>query len=270
MNKQSEHELEQLFAKAYEDENFREDFISQLLEANVYFPGKTSDGEGRTIHELYLQEGENVQIKSWPNEEFGRVIPFFTSLETMRQAFDADENFICMPCKVLFKMTLGALLVLNPESVVSKPFYPEEIQQLLDFDGELFQSSVIEEDQEIMVAQPEHQPYSLFKDLSSKFKKMTCIQSAYFSLKFNPKNEEEPAYIIALLFNELLTNEKIESVHQNILDVVKLHQFDQSLMEILHLDFKDKDGLHGYFLNEVRPFYEKEEKKKGFFAKLFS
>lgn len=271
MNKQSEQQLEALFVQAYVDENFRVEFVEQLLEANVYFSGETEKHSGNGVDEYILEESENVQIKSWPNEEYGRVIPFFTSLDTMRQAFNADENFVCLKCKVLFAMTLGSLLVLNPESEVSKPFYPDEIKAMLQ--GERYENSTqhYEEGTQIRLGQPADYPDQMIDQLKQYFSQDGFISSAYLG-QMQADDEEFPSLVVGVQSSEILDEVSINQYQQKLSTIIKESLHPIRAVALVFFNEKEQSGvIEEYLKNETKPFYEKQmNKKRGFFAKLFS
>lgn len=152
MNNELEKQLEQLFLNALHEPAYRAEFLEQLINGNIYFAGTTGENNVNRIQETYLEEDTPVHIKSWPNDDYGQVIPFFTSLEKMRLALNPNEDFICMSCRVFFAMTQGSLLILNPESDATKEFIPDEIQQLLKGDySDQSESYSIEEDTQVIL-----------------------------------------------------------------------------------------------------------------------
>lgn len=152
MNKEAETQLEDLFLQALHEPAYRAKFLEKLMSSNIYFPGMTGRSDVSQIQESYLDEDTPVQIKSWPNEAYGQIIPFFTSLEKMRLMLSPDEKFMCMPCNIFFVMTQGALLILNPESDATKEFFPEEVLQLLEGNySDQTESYTVEKDTQVML-----------------------------------------------------------------------------------------------------------------------
>lgn len=271
MSQQAEYVLEQLFAKAFDEPDYRVQFINTLLDANIYVAGNSEHFSGEGIQEHITGPDETIQIKSWPHEEYGQIIPFFTSLDKMRIALGDDAHFVRFSCRVFFEMTLGSLLILNPESEVQKPFYPDEIEQLLQGDQVSSEAYTVEEDTQVLLGQPEKTPYVMFEQLSKVLTSYSAVQAAYFAQMYSPAKDQEASYIIGLLFNNLLDDDQIEKLHQHIGQVAYDALEDKKPINLLHIDHHEKEGINAYFLNEVEPFYSKpDEKKKGFFAKLFS
>ena len=273
MNKDLEKQLEALFLQALHEPAYRAEFIEKLMSANIYFPGTTGENDVGQIQERYLDENTAVQIKSWPNEAYGRIIPFFTSLEKMRLALSPDEKFICMPCSIFFVMTQGSLLILNPESDATKEFTPEEILQLLaGNNSDQTQSYTVEEETQIMLGQPEQRPDFLLDQLSKLLSQYPEVDSAFLAQMYNPTQDQPPSFIIGLLFNDVLETEKMNRLHNTIGQVANDSLELKRSIDLLHIDPQQTDdGIHHYFLNETKAFYVRQKpQKKGLFAKLFS
>ncbi|AMW79389.1 hypothetical protein AMD27_11135 [Acinetobacter sp. TGL-Y2] len=273
MNKDVEKQLEDLFLQALHEPAYRAEFLEKLMSAHIYFPGTTGRSDVSQIQESYLDENTPVQIKSWPNEAYGQIIPFFTSLEKMRLALNPDEKFICMPCNVFFAMTQGSLLILNPESDATKEFTPEEILQLLaGNNSDQTESYTVEEDTQVMVEQPEQRPDFLLDQLSKSLSQYPEVDSAYFAQMYNSAKDQTPSFVIGLLFGDVLETEKLNRLHSMIGQVANDSLELKTSIDLLHIDPQQGDeGLHHYFLNETEAFYVRQKpQKRGLFAKLFS
>lgn len=271
MSQEAELKLEELLRKAFEEPAYRAQFLNELLDSDIYVAGNSEHFSGEGIQEHITGKDETIQIKTWPHEEFEQIIPFFTSLDKMRLALGEGEHFVRFSCRVFFKMTLGALLILNPESELQKPFYPEEIQELLYGEVDSSEAYTIEEDTQVLLGQPEVRPDYMLDQLSKVLLNYPAVRAAYLAQMHNPAKDQVPSLIIALLFNDVLETDKVQKLHQHIAQVAKDSSEEVKPLDLLHLDKKEKEGIHAYFLNEVEAFYQKpKEKKKGFFAKLFS
>ena len=81
--------------------------------------------------DITLNADTPVNIQHWEKQDGGSIIPFFTSLEALQKAVEDEQPFIAMPARVLFEITQGADLFLNPKAEYGKEFYPEEVAMLL-------------------------------------------------------------------------------------------------------------------------------------------
>lgn len=273
MNKALEKQLEELFLQALHEPAYRAEFLEQLMNSDIYFPGSTEQTDDSQTQERYLEENSTVNIKSWPNEQYGRIIPFFTSLEKMSLAFESHENFICLSCKVFFKMTQGSLLILNPESNAIKEFTPYEIQYLLEGDySDQSEAHEIEAETEIMLGQPKQRPDFMLDQLAKLFTQYPEVDSAFFAQSYNPASGQAPTLIIGLLFGDVLETDKMNRLHATIGQVANDCLEVKITVDLLHLDPQKSDqDIHHYLLNQTDAFYiRQKQQKKGFFAKLFS
>ena len=271
MERDKEVQLEQLLAQAFEEPAYRAQFIEELLQSDIYIPGQTTREAAKTNRQFVLEQAESIQVKSWPNEEYGQVIPFFSSLEKMRLVFGAEENYLQFSCKVFFETTLGSLLVLNPESPIQKIFYPEEVGDILKGGEHATEAYEIQEDTEILIGQPNEMPAFMLDQLAKLLEQYPEVGAAYFAQIQKSTPELMLSYIIALRFSDVLETDKINKLHQHISQVALDSMEEKQTIDLLHIDEQKPEGLYAYFLNETTPFYVKlEQKKKGFFAKLFS
>ena len=271
MNQQAEEDLEFLFSKAFNEPSLRPEFIERLLNSNIYFPGQTNNPNETEISEVFLEENTPIQVTSWPHEEYGRVIPFFTSLKEMRLAFDSNQRFLCMSCKIFMSMTRDALLVLNPESEIKKSFTPEEIEFLL-------MGSDTQDDQlsyptgtRILLGQPEDYPENMVEHLKKYFSSNDSVEAAYLAQTY-VETDQFPALVVGVQTNIKLSEDIEQELNKHLSMIIRdtLQPIRTINLMIFH-DNTSTDTIAGYLLNETEPFYIKPiAKKKGFFARLFS
>lgn len=114
--------LEDALKKAVSDPEAREAFYKALMASSVYVVGREEpQADGSPAH---------VQLKQWQQPDGGMALPFFASLESLRQLLGDEEPHIVLPTVELFKAAGGVTLVLTtPEG--SKAFEADEIAALL-------------------------------------------------------------------------------------------------------------------------------------------
>jgi hypothetical protein len=80
------------------------------------------------------QSGTEVRLVKFSDED-GFFVPFFTSEATMLACLAARAgtrpNCVRLQCRVLFEMTKGSRLVLDPCSSCTRSYVPSEIESLL-------------------------------------------------------------------------------------------------------------------------------------------
>ncbi|QIO08093.1 SseB family protein [Acinetobacter lanii] len=119
--------LEQLFYQTQQNYALIPHFLDQLLLSNVYCLGTEEQDQKRNFRVLETPEGD-------------QAIPFFLELETVYRDFGAQVEHFTINTRILFEITQGATLVLNPTSELSKEFQPEEIRSILEMEKPFEQS----------------------------------------------------------------------------------------------------------------------------------
>ncbi|MEG1235582.1 MAG: enhanced serine sensitivity protein SseB C-terminal domain-containing protein [Acinetobacter sp.] len=274
MDKIKEEIFEGLFIKAVHEPAYRPEFLQQLLASNVYCVGTAGSQEPQAVVvERILEGGSSIQLKSWDDDEYTSLIPFFTSLEKMRVVIPEDESFICLPAKALFEMTLGSRLVLNPQSPdATKDFIPDEIDYLLKGEfGELPGSYVIEEDTEVLIGQPADYPKFMVEQLNILLGTEPYVKAAYLAQILNQAHDDEPTLLIGLDLDDGLLSEQVQDLHSKISHVAYESMHNQCSVDLIHMHQNEQEGVVVYLRDETQPFYERGHgKKKSFFARFFS
>ena len=258
MKTQDEIMLEDIFLHAVKEPAYRPIFLDKLLKSNIYCICCHSD------------DGSYTSLKTWEDPEYGHIIPFFTSLEKLKKIASKDK-FICLSCRALFEMTLGHYLILNPASEAIKEFFPNEIYGLLigDF-GQILESYELDHETQLVMNQPDVYPQFMVDQLKQFFLTELHVIAAYLAQIYDPEVDSEPALIIGLQLDKYLSVYEVDQLHRKIGQVAHACFLHQKTINLVHIDMH-KDGINQYFLQEVKPFYIRpEEKKRNFFAKLFS
>jgi len=128
---------EDLLAKSLEkaaaDPSYKPQFGQIMLASTIWVIGQI-EGENpseRPVAELKI--GQNVTFQSQQLPDGRVLVPFFSSLENLRAFINTQEyvNYLSIPATSLFRLTKGAIMVLNPAARVSGRFEPEEIAKLM-------------------------------------------------------------------------------------------------------------------------------------------
>lgn len=177
--------LERLLAAAAQDPVQRPVFAAALLESQVYVLGNV---EGDVVGGV-AQTGASVRLLSLADQD-GPITPFFTS-EPMLQATLAtrpgtDPRFVRLGCRVLFEMTRGSRLVLNPHGPHGKVFLPDEVTALLSGGQVGVTTETLAAERRIMVGAPAHVPPDLPAVLARFFAHRPVVESAYLGWVAHP------------------------------------------------------------------------------------
>lgn len=240
-----ENKLEQLLRLSVSEPAHRPEFHQVLMDSSLFVLGETGD---QRDGEKLLVEGSSLSLQHWEKEDGSTLIPIFTSLEVMNDVIDTDERYLEIPAETLFEMTLGEVLVLNPESEYSKEFLPAEVETLLA--GELVQKTTARSLGEVMIGNPEQYPALLIDSLTTLFSKHRQLKSAYLGMIHEPGQENKPNLIIGLLGDGDLgvLIQEAATVAWDTLD-------DGDAVDFMVIE-KGDEGIAEYFFNETKPFYE--------------
>jgi hypothetical protein len=271
MKEDDERKLEQIFLHAVHEPAYRPDFLEKLLEANIYCIRYSNENMPRALSEKDLNEEQSISLKIWTDTEYGQIIPFFTSLNKLRKIAEEDESFICLPCRILFEITLGAHLILNPKSEAVKEFHPNEIKGILLGDYEqYFESYELIEDSSFYINQPEKYPYFMVEQLKQFFSTELHIIAAYLAQIYDTEIDEKPSLLIGLELNRNLSTYYVNELHYKISQIAYAALDEKVVVNVVYLDLQE-DPINLYFREEIEPFYLRlKENSPSFFDKLFS
>jgi len=258
MSKQrdAERRLEELLENATKEAAFRPEFYQRLMEADVYVIN--GDDSKPPRGDVEMKEGETVNLVQFPREDGTTALPFFTSLEILQKSIDHQVNYICLPARVLFEMTEGTPLVLNPFSEFGKDFTPEEVRGLLsgEIPGGHAEKKTIEKDTNILLGQPKHYPSKLVESLTTLFAADPAIKKAYLAQMYNPSEPDVKPHLVIGLQVEPPTG--FEASLKKIGPVANASLPEGDVVDFILIgpDAKSGSGVAGYLLNETKPFYE--------------
>ena len=241
---EQESPLETSLRLAADEPSHRPEFFRLLLESSVLILGH---GEG----EAGGGAGE-IAIQQWARGDGSTVIPFFTSPAALRRAIEEERPCLEIPARTLFEMTRGAFLVLNPESSHGKEFAPGEIEALLA-DGVNYQleQRVTQEETQVLLGQPADYPDKLVDSLRALFEKQEKVKAAYLALMHDPSVDERPHLIIGIE-----ADGEVEPVIREAGVVVADLAPGGEPIDLMAVRRGDT-GLSEYFVEEVKPFYER-------------
>ena len=151
----------------------------------------------------------------------------------------------------LFRITVGADVVLNPGWDHGKEFSKEEIAGLLD--GSIWQPRErfeFKRDTTVQIGQPARHPKELVETLSRLFTTIPEVRRAYVALFYNPQQDERPHTLVAI------------EASGNWESIVAQAGMVASAVEVSDppIDFMRLTGasdIEEYFGQECQPFYQR-------------
>lgn len=247
-------ELEERLMQAANDPASRPDFYKTLLASDVFVIGSTdSGGEGVTT----LPTGAKLSIVNWEKKDGTRVIPFFTSLETLQRALKEESRYVSLPAKSFFELTKGSFLVLNPASPYGKEFFPNEVQALLETGmNRAPQTRVVQKETRVLLGQPANYPSEMVTALTSLLSKRPAVKAAYLCQMVDPTVSKEPVLVVGFEGDGDL-GEAMKDAGFVVADTApKGRPVDFVIVK------SGEPGLSGYMLGSVKPFYERSRSNK--------
>lgn len=244
-----ENALDKALRRAADEPAERPEFYHILLESTVFVIGSSNQiSEGIST----LEAGSNVQIQNWQKQDGSPVIPFFSSLQALERAIEGEESYMALPARPFFEMTRGATLVLNPRSDYGKEFFPDEIEALLSEGvNKLPASRVVQKETKVLLGQPKDYPAAMVSSLTTLLSKHSDVKAAYLALMHDPSVDEKPHLVIGI---------EAENHFENVIREAGAVAGDMApagepvdLVRVIH----GEHGLSRYFLEEVKPFYER-------------
>ncbi|WP_054949567.1 SseB family protein [Numidum massiliense] len=124
--------LEKSLLEAYQQPEKIADFYRLLAESELCVLGTLEEGTGATgesemlLHLQYVEEGGKL------------LLPIFSSLHALEQFIAEDSPYVELPARELLQVVDDeAIVVMNPGTVLSKIFVPEEMARILS--GEILE-----------------------------------------------------------------------------------------------------------------------------------
>ncbi|CNK46590.1 enhanced serine sensitivity protein SseB [Yersinia aldovae] len=255
--------LESLLKLAATESIHRTAFFRALLDATVLVLVDDSD---KCIEdgEMTFTAGNGVNILHWEKQDGESVIPFFTSPEVLQQALDMAENqdidsekqpFVAMPVRVLFEMTQGAHLFLNPKSEHGKEFWPQEVAMLLE-NGGLAQPAemVVDKESQILLGQPEEYPAAMVDALIQLFSQRKPVRRAFLALMHDKNVDDQPNLLIGLEVEG--PEDEVDQLIQEAGNVASDNAPDDRPVDFCVVSEKER-GVSHYLMTHTQAFYQR-------------
>lgn len=260
----SDQSLESLLKLAATESIHRTAFFRALLDATVLVLVDDAELRGEE-GKMTFTAGDGVNILHWEKQDGESVIPFFTSVEVLQQALDIAEDqsidtekqpFIAMPVRVLFEMTQGAHLFLNPKSEHGKEFWPQEVAMLLE-NGGLAQPAemVVDKESQILLGQPEEYPAAMVDALIQLFSQRKPVRRAFLALMHDKSVDEKPNLLVGLEVDG--SDDEIDQLIQEAGNIASDHAPDDGPVDFCVVNEKER-GVSHYLMTHTQAFYQRK------------
>jgi hypothetical protein len=242
-------DLEKALHKAAADNTQAPAFYEELMDSKIFILGKPEEED---TGKFTLEEEQAIIIQHWEREEDkSPVVPFFTSLQMLQQAIDTDEPYLELPTTTLFELTMGAPLVLNPNSEFGMEFEPEDVAVLLDTDLMVNSKHLLDEDTEVLLGVPHDVPEEFKTVLSQLFAKHVNVESAYLGTIQIPNQDDTEHLMVGI---------KGKGDFQKVIDVaIQKISLVESEMTYEVVDFyvidQDDPDISEFMVENITPFY---------------
>lgn len=247
-------DLEKALHKAAADHLQAPAFYEELMESKIFILGEP---EEKDVGKFTLEEEQALIIQHWEREaDQSPVVPFFTSLNMLQQAIDTDEPYLELPTAALFKLTMGAPLVLNPNSEFGMEFDPEDVAVLLDTDLMVNSEHVLDEQTEVLLGLPQNVPDEFTSLLAEFFSRQPQIEAAYLGTIQIPEDDNVEHLMVGIQgkgdFGKLIETaiQKISLLKADVsYETVDFYVIDQ-----------DDPDISEFMLDNITPFYVAESR----------
>lgn len=248
-----ENELERLLKLAVSEPAHRPAFFRELLDATVLILGDSE--QVQQGGDITLNADTPVNIQHWEKQDGGSIIPFFTSVDVLQKAVEDEQPFIAMPARVLFEITQGADLFLNPKAEYGKEFYPEEVAMLLATGGVSKPAErYIDKDTQILLGQPEEYPSAMIDALTTLFSQRKPVRRAFLALMHDQAVDEKPNLLIGLEVDG--EQGDIEALINEAGSVASETAPNDEPVDFCLVSEKER-GVSHYLITHTQPFYQR-------------
>ena len=231
----------------------RPEFYRLLLESTIFIIGSSGQLTEGDEGLITLKANTKIEVVNWVRPDGSSVIPFFSSLRALQLAITSDEKYLALPARTFFEITRGAELILNPRSEFGKEFTPTEVEALLtEGVNQVATPMVAEKATEVLLGQPANYPKNMVASLTTLLAKHSNVKAAYLAQIYNRSHDEKPHLIVGIE-----ADGDFESVIHDAGTVAADTAPAGEPVDLMRIT-RGESGIGQYFLEKVKPFYERE------------
>lgn len=255
-----ENELERLLRLSVTAAAWRPAFYQTLLDSTVFVLGDAGQDNAEKQGSVAITAGSELNILHWEKQDGSSIIPFFSSVDVLEKASAGEspdeQAFVALPARVLFEMTQGEELFLNPKSEYGKEFYPSEVTLLLNNGGLNAPSElVLDKESQLLIGQPEEYPSAMIDALTTLFTQKKPVRRAFMALIHDKTVDEQPNLLIGV---EADGDEKeIDALIREAGNVAAETSPDDRPVDFCIVSEKER-GISHYLISHTQPFYQRK------------
>lgn len=255
-----ENELERLLRLSVTAAAWRPAFYQMLLDSTVFVLGDAGQDNAQTQGSVAITAGSELNILHWEKQDGSSIIPFFSSVDVLEKASAGEspdeQAFVALPARVLFEMTQGEELFLNPKSEYGKEFYPSEVTLLLNNGGLNAPSElVLDKESQLLIGQPEEYPSAMIDALTTLFTQKKPVRRAFMALIHDKTVDEQPNLLIGVEADG--DEQEIDALIREAGNVAAETSPDDRPVDFCIVSEKER-GISHYLISHTQPFYQRK------------
>ncbi|WP_208950496.1 enhanced serine sensitivity protein SseB [Rahnella sp. ChDrAdgB13] len=255
-----ENELERLLRLSVTAPAWRPAFYQTLLESTVFVLGDAGQDEAEKQGSVAITAGSELNILHWEKQDGSSIIPFFSSVDVLEKASSGEspdeQAFVALPARVLFEMTQGDELFLNPKSEYGKEFTPNEVTLLLSNGGLHAPSElVLDKESQLLIGQPEEYPSAMIDALTTLFTQKKPVRRAFMALIHDKAVDDQPNLLIGLEADG--DEQEIDALIREAGNVASETSPDDRPVDFCIVSEKER-GISHYLISHTQPFYQRK------------
>ncbi|CAM3691070.1 MULTISPECIES: enhanced serine sensitivity protein SseB [Rahnella] len=255
-----ENELERLLRLSVTAPAWRPAFYQTLLESTVFVLGDAGQDDAEKQGSVAITAGSELNILHWEKQDGSSIIPFFSSVEVLEKASAGEspdeQAFVALPARVLFEMTQGEELFLNPKSEYGKEFYPSEVTLLLSNGGLNAPSElVLDKESQLLIGQPEEYPSAMIDALTTLFTQKKPVRRAFMALIHDKAVDDQPNLLIGVEADG--DEQEIDALIREAGNVASETSPDDRPVDFCIVSEKER-GISHYLISHTQPFYQRK------------
>ena len=104
--------------------------VASLLDKNIYFLGAMKNDNLSGTYSA-IDSNSDINVTHWQDEQGNVFVPCFSSLDSIHEQASETQPYMSLNGREFFEMTLGEMLILDPDTKEEVALSSEQISSLL-------------------------------------------------------------------------------------------------------------------------------------------